>query len=68
MRKTNMRITRNIRQGPGIPFQLRNSNFRSSGRLDHRLLVKNEKYSYPPLIIGHFHIKYMNFYLCGNVQ
>jgi hypothetical protein len=25
----------------------------------HRLLVKNEKYSCPPLIIGHFHIKYM---------
>jgi hypothetical protein len=27
------------------------------------LYVKNEKYSYPPLIIGHFHVKYMNFKL-----
>jgi hypothetical protein len=34
----------------------------------HRLLAKKEKYSYPPLIIGHFHVKYMNFKLCDDVQ
>ena len=28
----------------------------------------NEKYSYLPLIIGHFHVNYMNFKLCDNFQ
>jgi hypothetical protein len=31
-------------------------------------ITDNEKYSYPPLIIGDFHVIYMNFKLCDNVQ
>jgi hypothetical protein len=36
--------------------------------LKYLYIAKNEKYSYPPLIIGHFHVIYMNFKLCDNVQ